>query len=371
MGKTIGILLAILLVLGLMACQKAPEPTQAAPIAQDDKIVVPDPVPEGPLVGILLPDESWQVSGNWIAKELERKGYRIQLDYAGGDAAKQAQQMVDMILKEPACIVVTPVDSVALSQAGKAAKEAGVPVVAFDRLLMETDAVAGFVTFDYEAFGEEIAKYIIDAKQLDAAAEEHKVYTIEFFMGCTENHSDLLLHKGLMALLQPYLDTGVLECPSGRTSFADTYVLHADREIAKRKCLELLESSWQPDIICAASDVLAAGCAEAIREMGYEGDPVILLTGQSGDIEAVQRIVDGTQTMTIYKDWEALAIQCAQVVDTLVKGETPQWSDVKSFENHAVTVPAVVLPGVVVDKENYKEKLIDTKIYSTDALPTK
>ena len=373
MRKAIVILLTLLVVLGLAGCQEAPveeqKPTPVVEQKQDTPL--PTPEPEAPLVGICLPGDQWMQVGQLIERDLRVLGYNTKLVYADHDASLQSRQIKELVEENPACLVVMPEDSVALLDALKAAKKANIPVVALDRMLMETDAVSGVVTFDYETFGYQMGTYLVENKQLDTALEENRSYTIEFFMGSTEDHSAFLLHKGLMQRLQPYLDAGVLVCKSGRTSFADTYVLHADQALAKRKCLELLQSAPQPDIICAASDVLAAGCAEAIREMGYEGDPMILLTGQGGDIEAVQRIVDGKQTMTIYKDWEDLASQCVAVVDALAKEEMPQWNDTESFDNHTIIVPAMVLPGVVVDKGNYKEKLVDTKIYSTDALPTK
>lgn len=375
MQKGIGILLALLLVCGIVGCKKAPapapQPKQESVKEEQNPLPTPKPEPEGPLVGIYLPGDQWQAAGAFLERELVQKGYRAQLLYADHDATLQAQQIENIIAEEPVCLVVMPEDSVALLEAEKAAKEAGVPIVAYDRLLMETNAVAGLVTFDYEAIGREIGNYLITKQKLDTATEEDRTYTIEFFMGSTEDHSAFLLHKGLMEQLQPYLDSGALKCKSGRTAFADTYVLHGQKEQAVRKCTDLLTNTYRkapPDILCTASDALAEGCLEALGQMTYEGDPQVLITGQGGELEAVQRVVSGKQTMTVYKDWETLATQCAEVVDAIVKKETPRWSQ-QTFHNQAVTVPACMVPGVVVDKANYKKTIVEAKIYSLDALP--
>ena len=175
---------------------------------------------EGKTVGILMPTQSserWINDGANMKAQLEEKGYNVELQYAEDDTAMQVSQLENYVSKGVDCLVIAAIDSGVLVNAEAQAKEAGIPIIAYDRLLMNTDAVSYYATFDNKGVGTVIANYIKEAKDLDAAREAGESYTIEFFMGSPDDNNALFLYNGIMEVLQEYLDDGTLVCKSGRT----------------------------------------------------------------------------------------------------------------------------------------------------------
>lgn len=172
-------------------------------------------------VGILMPTQSserWINDGANMKAQLEEKGYKVELQYAEDDTAMQVSQLENYVGKGVDCLVIAAIDSGVLVNAEAQAKEAGIPIIAYDRLLMDTDAVSYYATFDNKGVGTVIGNYIKENKDLDAAREAGESYTIEFFMGSPDDNNALFLYNGIMEVLQEYLDDGTLVCKSGRTS---------------------------------------------------------------------------------------------------------------------------------------------------------
>lgn len=361
-------LLAAALIFGAVGCKK--DTGSGTGSAQQGRSASAEP---GTVqIGVCMPDEElrWKKGAEELCEALTAQGYTVSVVYAEADPALQAQQIEAMITDQVACIVVAPVDSVELLTVEQKAKEAGIFVVAYERLLMDTGHVDGLVTFDYENIGRQMGQHIVSARKLDTALQEKQSYTIEFLMGSADDNSALLLHKGLMAVLQPYLDTGVLVCGSGRTAFADTCVFQWDPETAAEKLTNILQSTYtdrELDIVCTASDRMAQSCIELFSALEQEKWP--LITGQEGTLLAAERVAAGTQSMTVYKDYKELAAQCAQVVQCLLTGQQPAFNDTERFHNHVITVPAYVCQTQMVDAKNYYEVLVQTGIYLADQLP--
>lgn len=311
----------------------------------------PEQEPTGPFVGICLPEDSdqWKENAQLLEKELEAMGFEVKTEYAQKDPQMQIKQIREMAEGQVSCLVIAPVDAMALTQELETSDIVGIPVVAYDWQLTDLESADGAAGFDYFAIGRALGEYIVSAKELKTAEE---AYTVEFIMGSAEDSRALQLHTGLMEILQPYLDAGVLVCPSGRTAFADTYTIKEDPETAAQKLSKYLSEHYekeQLDILCVASDEMVAACAEALSEAGYSKENWPLITGQGGLPEAVRQIIAGEQTVTVYKDRPALAKACAQVVSSLATG--------------TVIPEETVFQNVVVDSENYEEKLVKTGIY--------
>lgn len=188
---------------------------------------------EGKKVGVAMPTQSserWINDGANMKKQLEALGYEVDLQYAEDDVQMQVSQIENMIASGVNCLVIASIDSSALVNVEEQAKNAGIPIIAYDRLLMDTDAVSYYATFDNKGVGTAIGNYIKEAKDLDAAKAAGESYTIEFFMGSPDDNNALFLYNGLMEVLQPYLDDGTLVCKSGRTSFEDTCILRWPRK---------------------------------------------------------------------------------------------------------------------------------------------
>lgn len=363
MKKLVAALLAAVLLFCLFGCGEAP--------ALPQETTVPEEELTGPVIAICLPEESafWQSVAIRLEIHLQTGNYRTQVQYAENNPQLQAQQLRALAEAQVGGLVITPVDAMALSDELLAVKNAGIPVVAFDRLPLGTQWVDALVTFDYMDMGRRVGEYIVENKALETAEGESRSYNIELFMGSAEDHTALLFHTGLMRALQPYLDAGVLKCPSGRTSFADTYILLSDPAVAGQKLTATLENFYSKktlDIVCFATDDMASGCKDILA--AYSEGKVItpLVTGVGGGLTGLQQIVDGTQTVTVYQDYDALATSCAQVVDDLLsqRGVTAD----AFIDNHALEVPALLQPVQIVDSENYQALLIDTGIYSVEDL---
>ncbi len=300
-------------------------------------------------VGILLPGNRsslWEERCRELTEAVEALGYDVAAFYADSDPQLQGDQLEKLVLRGVDCLVVAAVDSLTLTDAIAYAKRANVPVVAYDRLLMNTDGVDWHIAFDSLAAGTAIGNHIVEEKQLASAAQESRTYTIEFFMGSPEDSNGQLIHSGIMAVLQPYLDAGTLVCSSGRVAFEDTCIQGWTGENAWRHYREHCASLYTqkaPDILCCASDSIAGGLCSAMENEGCHLENWPLITGQGGGEEALLRIAEGRQSMTLAADHAALATQCARGVHALLTGETPQTTP-HTCNNGVVPVPAYLLP---------------------------
>lgn len=371
MKKWLTMLLIPVLLFSLWGCQPKTAP-QSAPVTTMPAESEPE-IPAGPSVGVCIPDNDprWKTDVAVMTRELQSRNYNIIVEYAAGDPGKQARQMEKLIEAKVLCLIVAPVDSMALVEAEKMAKEAGIPIIAYDRLLMDTQAVDAFVTFDYEKMGQEMGSYIVEQKQLKTAATENRSYTVEFYMGSADDHSALLLHTGLMSVLQPYLDAGVLVCASGRTSFADTYVLQASAIKAKEKlsnCLSLSYGEGRPDILCTGSDEMAVACAEILDTMGFSGSNRPLIVSQGGSVVGVRAVLSLRIDMTVYKDNRELASNAVRIAGDLIAGQTPEYNETQRFHNHMIPVPAWVCRSFPVDSLSCWAQLVETGIYTESEL---
>lgn len=341
-------LMVVLLALGLLFCLAGcGKKTENAPKQE------PKPEPTNPVVGICLPENStqWSETARLLKKELKALGFEAKIEYAKSDPQMQTRQIRALTEEQVSCLVIAPVDAMALNQELKESDVAGIPVVAYDRQLQDLEAADGAVGFDYYAIGQSLGEYIVSEKEPEAAKEP---LTVEFIMGSAEDDRALQLHMGLLQVLQPYLDAGKLVCPSGRVGFADTYILQEEPGAAAERLSKYLSEHYEKEqlnILCVASDDMAATCAEALLNAGYNEENWPLITGQGGLPEAVRQIIEGKQTVTVYQDRPALAKACAQEVNSLVAGAVVADDERVVFQN------------AVVDKKNYEKLLIKTGIY--------
>lgn len=349
MRKWIALLLVAVFVIPLAACTPEWQTSEANATLAEGGQSFPS---ESETVGLCLPNQTeqrWLQDGTALTQHLEELGYQTVLQDAQDDPWLQAEQISQMITQGADCLVIAAVDSLVLTEVLQQARQEDIPVIAYDRMLTQTDAVSCFVGFDYEDTGAAIAEYIITAMQLQTAEGEGRSYTIEFLMGSPEDSNALLLHSGILSLLQSYLDSGVLVCPSGRLSFEDTCVQGQSEQLAKERCGGFLVTETKPDILCAASDSIAQGCVDALTQSGcVPGEGWPLITGQDAQKEALERIANGTQTMTVYKDTGLLTQKCAQTVQQLLAGTLSG----DTCNNGVVDVPAVLCLPVTVDEEN-------------------
>ena len=376
MKKFLAMMLALAMVLSLAACggSSAPAATEApkadAPAAEAPAVEAPAEI-AGKVVGVAMPTQSserWINDGGNMKKQLEALGYEVVLQYAEDDVQMQVSQIENMIAQGVDCLVIASIDSVALTGVEAQAKAAGIPVIAYDRLLMQTDAVSYYASFDNEGVGRAIAEYV--EKKLDLA-NTTETYTIEFFMGSPDDNNAVLLYNGIMKVIQKYLDNGTLVCKTGKIAFEDNCTLRWSQETAQKNCEDALAGFYADedlDICMTAYDGLAYGCRSALEGAGYTADNWPIITGQDAELMAVKNIISGHQTMSIAKDTRTLAEKCVTMVNAVLTGSEPEINDTTTYDNGVMVVPSYLCTPVAVDVDNYAEVLIDTGYYTADQI---
>ena len=387
MKKILAILLACAMIFALAACASTPSnssdtadtntadtTTDTADTTTEGDTTADATTGEGKTIGIAMPTQSserWINDGANMKAQLESLGYEVVLQYAEDDVQMQVSQIENMVAQMVDCLVIAAVDSGALTAVEAQAKAAGIPIIAYDRLLMDTDAVSYYASFDNKGVGTAIANYIVDAKDLEAAREAGESYTIEFFMGSPDDNNAVLLHEGIMEVLQPYLDDGTLVCKTGRTSFDETCILRWSQETAQQWCENYLSGFYADedlDIVCSAFDGFAYGCRSALEAAGYTDANWPLITGQDAELMAVKNIISGKQTMSIYKDTRLLAEKCVTMVNAVLTGSEPEINDTETYDNGVLVVPSYLCTPVAVDVNNYQEVIVDGGYYTAEQL---
>ena len=375
--KLLGLLLASTMVFSLAACGSSSDSAKddsSKDAAATDDAAGDSAESTGKKIGICMPTQSserWINDGANMKKILEEKGYEVEVQFAEDDTAQQVSQVENFVGKQVDCLVIASIDSKVLVEAENQAKGAGIPIIAYDRLLMDTDAVSYYASFDNVGVGRLIGNYIKEKKDLEAAKAAGESYTIEFFMGSPDDNNAVLLYDGIMEVLKPYLDDGTLDCKSGRTSFEETSILRWSQEQAQSNCENILTAYYAEedlDIACSAFDGFSYGIKAALQGAGYTAENWPMVTGQDAEVMATKNIIDGTQTMSIYKDTRLLAEKCASMVDAVLQGTEPEINETETYDNGVFVVPTYICDPVAVDKDNYQEVLIDGGYYAEDQL---
>ena len=357
---------ALLAAAALLLCACNDEQVDTQP-TRDTQPVVEATQPEilqQPTVGICLPKEDtfWKKQGALLEKHLQDIGYDTIVEYAACDPGVQKNQMETLISRQVDALIVTAVDSYALTDGVQAAQKAGIPVVAYDRLPMYTDGVAFCVQPDSFGMGQLLASYIIETQ----LTEPNRKKTVEFLMGATDNESSLAFYNGVMANLQPYLDSGALVCRSGRTGFEDVAVKNDSAQAAFEQCYDYLDEYYDKhklDILLCATDTFAEGCIYALEQFPKQlekGYPVIL--GVGGEAGAVAHISLKNQETTLYLDRNMQALQCAKLTYRLLSGEELPEAQLRS--NGTKNVKCYYIDPTLVDTANYQQTMMDTGIYA-------
>lgn len=327
---------------------------------------------EAKVVAVLLPDEDQASDGEMLRTELEAAGYEAKVLYADNNGATQAEQISEMAEEEVSAFVIDPADAYALTDALAAVKEKSIPVFSYDDLIMDSDAVSYYVTFNTREIGQALGNSIIENKGLEKAKEENKSYNIEFLMGSTDDIKSLYLYNGVMEVLQPYLDDGTLVCQSGLLDFNDTGILRFSEQEAERRIKNLLAEYYQGktlDIICTSFDQAAYGAASALENVGIqvESEQWPLITGVGCDLDAVKGIAQGSQYCSVFMDREILAKKCTEMVDAYLTGEDPEVTDYEQYDNGKKIIGTYTCEIQLIDKDNY-ELLIDKGYYEEEEI---
>ncbi|WIE74943.1 multiple monosaccharide ABC transporter substrate-binding protein [Curtobacterium sp. MCSS17_007] len=332
---------------------------------------------KGALVGVAMPtkvSERWIKDGNAVKSDLEKAGYKVDLEYGDNKVQQQAQQVSNMITKGAKVLIIASIDGGALSDQLDAAAKAGIKVISYDRLLTGNENVDYYVSFDnYKVGVDQATSLLTGLGVLDDKGEktgEKGPFNIEVFAGSLDDNNAGFFFNGAMDTLKPYLEDGTLTIGSGQDKISQAATQQWDPATAKARMQNLVASTYSGgtklDGVLSPYDGMSIGIISALQGAGYgSGDrPLPVVTGQDAEAASVKSIIAGQQYSTIYKDTRKLAKQSVTMAEDLLSGKEPEVNDTKSYDNKVKVVPTYLFQPTVVTKDNYKEVLVDSGYYT-------
>ncbi|NPV56708.1 MAG: sugar-binding protein [Anaerolineae bacterium] len=362
--RSITLIVSILMLASmfLAACGPAatPVPEEAAPEG------------ESLAVGIVLPTKDeprWIQDETRFKEALTAAGYDVEILFSQGSSAKEKENVEALITKGVKVLIICPQDGAAAAAAAEVAREAGVKVISYDRLIRDTEAVDYYVTFDSVAVGAAQAQYLVDK----ASGTGNPLY---LYAGASSDNNAFLFFEGAWNVLQPKIADGtfVIKNSSEAVALQDKATLTRDEQA---KIIGQVTTNWDFNTakglaeanltVATAADkgdvfILAPndGTARAIAD-AFAADTDVtsyVVTGQDAEIASVQYIIDGKQSMTVLKDVRTLVADAIAAAVAYLEGGTPE--ETNAYNNGVIDVPAKPSVVVTVDKDNVKAAVIDS-----------
>lgn len=308
-----------------------------------------------PLIGLsmdTLKEERWQGDRDLFVARANELGAEVLVQSANSDDTRQISDVQALISRRVDVLVIVPHNGGAMAKAVNMAHDAGIPVLAYDRLITDCDLDL-YMTFDNVKVGELQARFLVDRLPKDGKKKIVRIY------GAKTDHNALLFKQGQDNVLGPLVNRGEFE------------VVHEDwtqdwkPENAKKIAnAAITKAGPNFDAILASNDGTAGGAIQALSEEGLAGK--ILVTGQDAELSACQRIVNGTQAMTVYKPVSQLAQQAVEVAIKMARGK-PVFVPGK-INNGKTDVPSILLDVVIVTKDNMMDTVIKDRFHTVDEI---
>jgi len=374
------------------------------------------PAPSGPPVAVLFPgaaDDDWGASAEGLRRELADDGYAVEVRFAGDDIPRQLEQLREVLAAQPAAVVIAPVDATAIAAVLTPDAAGEVSVIAYDELILDTDQVDYFATFDHRAAGRLQAQALVDGLGL-ADDPDAGPFAVELLAGSGDDRGAQDAFAGAMEVLQPYLDAGRLTVPSGRTDLEQAAILRGSPATAADRVAELLAadvplagglspsdamSGAVAEVLAAAGvEVVAPGARWSAAPLPPEGEPSatptppgatapppdattpphtdaapdsaadaahdraapasVVLTGGGSTLDGVRAVRNGAQTATVYEDPRELARAVASMVREVVEGAAPTVTQGATTDNGVRAVPTLLRePQLVATVEEARRVL--------------
>ncbi|GHU41408.1 multiple sugar-binding periplasmic receptor ChvE [Spirochaetia bacterium] len=321
-------------------------------------------------IGVSMPTKSlqrWNQDGANMKTQLEKSGYAVDLQYGGdNDIPTQVAQLENMISTGCKALVIAAIDGSSLTEVLKEAKAKGVAVISYDRLIMNSDAVSYYATFDNFKVGTMQGQYIESQLNLKTAAGP---FNIELFTGAPDDNNVNFFFGGAMSILEPYIKSGKLKVLSGQTTKAQCATNNWSTEESQKRMENLITANkYGPNgtklhAVLSSNDSVANGITNALVGAGYTKANFPILTGQDCDITSTKNLIAGTQSMSVFKDTRTLAAKAVEMVNAIAKGTTVSVNDTKTYDNGVKVIPSFLCDPVVVTTANYKEALLDSGYY--------
>ncbi|MBK5200174.1 MAG: sugar-binding protein [Spirochaetaceae bacterium] len=324
-------------------------------------------------IGVSMPTKSlqrWNQDGANMKAELEAAGYSVDLQYAGdNDIPTQVNQVENMVTSGCDAIVIAAIDGSSLTSVLKEAQDQNIPIISYDRLIMNSPAVSYYATFDNFGVGVIQGEYLRDAIKLDSKSASDPAY-LELVTGAPDDNNCVYFWGGAMSILEPYIKSGAVVIKSGQTTRQQCSTPNwSNTESQKRMENIISANSYGPkgqklDGVLCSNDSTAQGVTNALKEVGYTSANFPIVTGQDCDITSVKNMIAGTQSMSVFKDTRTLATKVVGMVDALMKGTTPEINDTKTYDNGVKIVPSYLCTPVYASNDNIQKLLIDSGYYT-------
>ena len=385
MKKTLALILAACMSLSLAACGgggNSSTPAASSQPAGSNPPASSQPAGSGDTktVGIAMPTKSlerWNRDGAYLDEQFKAAGYNTIVTYSDNKNEQQVNDIQNMLSQGVDLLIVAAIDGNGLNTVMNDAGAAGIPVIAYDRLIMN-DNSSYYVSFDNYTVGKLQGEYVRDALQLDSAAGP---FNMEFTAGDPADNNAGYFFNGAMDVIKPYIDSGKVIVKSGQTAFDQVATDQWQTDVALDRAQTVLASYYsdgsQLDAWLCSNDSTSLGVTQAIQA-DYAGSNAVVITGQDGDEANLRNIKDGAQSMTVYKAVANEAVVTLDLAKAILDGSTIDaslisaagWSfdcayDTDSYETTpGHKCPSFLLVPDVVTADNMEEKLVTPGSYT-------
>ncbi|MDB2407812.1 sugar ABC transporter substrate-binding protein [Jannaschia sp.] len=326
------------------------------------------------LVGIAMPTKSsarWISDGESMVEQFEAAGYETILQYAEDDIPNQLAQIENMVTNGVDALVIAAIDGTTLSNALENAHFAGIEVIAYDRLIRDSEYVSYYATFDNFKVGVQQAETLVAG--LEERFPDAESWNVELFGGSPDDNNAYFFYDGGMSVLQPLIDEGKVTIVSGQMGMDTVGTLRWDGAVAQARMDNLLSAHYtDTDVhgVLSPYDGLSIGILSSLKGVGYgSGDtPMPIVTGQDAEVPSVKSMLAGEQYSTIFKDTRELARVTVGMVDALLAGGEPEINDTETYDNGMKIVPSYLLEPLKVTAANWEERLLDSGYYTRDQI---
>lgn len=334
--RIISILTICVAALFSMACNKSPEQNSVGNNAATN--------PSGKIrIGFLmdtLQQERWQKDREFFVRRAEELGAEVLVQTADGKDEVQLKQAESLLTQGVDVLVLVPHNAEVAGQIVELSKRQGVPIISYDRLVKNSEPDL-YISFDNKRVGELQAKYLVEK-----APKGNYV----LIGGAPTDNNAKLLREGQMEILKPYIDRQDIKIVAdqwAREWLADEALKHAENALTM--------NNNDVTAIVTSNDGTAGGAIQALNSQSLSGK--VLVSGQDAELAALQRIIAGTQTMTVYKSVLKLGTRAAEVAVALAKKEKVETT--RTVNNGKIDVPSILIEPITIDKNNVDEVIKD------------
>jgi D-xylose transport system substrate-binding protein len=282
-----------------------------------------------------LKEERWQRDKDLVEKHAKEVGALVSVQVANGDDNLQIKQAENLLTQGVDVLIVAPHNGEVAASIVEAAHRQGVPVISYDRLIKNAD-VDLYISHQVVKMGEMQAKYLLDHVNKKPA-------NFVVVGGSPTDNNAVLLHEGQMNVLKPAVDRGDVKIVTDQ--YAKEWQASAALNIVENA---LTQANNQVDAVVCSNDGTARGAVQALEGQNLAGK--VLVSGQDADLASLKLIVEGKQTMTIYKSIQPLAFGAVDIAVKLARGEKVDTTE--TIDNGFKKVPAILLEPIAVDRNN-------------------